>query len=260
MIERRLWAVALLLAAAAWTAGALAGADAVPPVSHEVTCVLCHASSGNPTAMPNAGWVKDSDPLKDSRLNILRKHDDRIQSNALFQTAAAAAGYGNAGLFAANASKPVLCIACHGDATNPGYTGVPALAKAMSARHETWYGPGHAGQECESCHDFGKGDVQSANLPKRVITVEDCSACHSSTPNTVSGGPHGMHPVGPDWVEQHFRSVEGGIGKCEVCHGPEDRGTVLSRTLADRKIAGRNFPAGTAIGCYSCHDGPTPGL
>ena len=36
----------------------------------------------------------------------------------------------------------------------------------------------------------------------------DCSGCHDSQPRTVSGGPHGMHPVGKDWVDRHEDAAE----------------------------------------------------
>jgi hypothetical protein len=37
------------------------------------------------------------------------------------------------------------------------------------------------------------------------------------------------------------------------------RGTILSKTQADRTLAGHSFPRGTVIGCYSCHNGPNGG-
>ena len=31
----------------------------------------------HPVAQPASGWVNNSDPAKDTKLNILKKHDDR---------------------------------------------------------------------------------------------------------------------------------------------------------------------------------------
>jgi hypothetical protein len=51
----------------------------------------------------------------------------------------------------------------------------------------------------------------------------------------------------------------GGATACQVCHGTDYRGTVLSRIQADRTLAGHAFTKGTMIGCYSCHNGPNGG-
>ena len=47
------------------------------PVSDELSCNTCHASNTDPVAQPASGWVNNSDPAKDTKLNILKKHDDR---------------------------------------------------------------------------------------------------------------------------------------------------------------------------------------
>jgi len=89
--------------------------------------------------------------------------------------------------------------------------------------------------------------------------LAECSACHSTVPNTVNGGPHGLHPIGASWVNQHQDVAEGNATQCQACHGADYRGTILSKTKADRTLAGHTFPAGTIIGCYSCHNGPNGG-
>jgi hypothetical protein len=55
----------------------LASAKIVLAVSDEMSCTNCHASNSDSYAKPAAGWENDSNPAKDVKWNILRKHDDR---------------------------------------------------------------------------------------------------------------------------------------------------------------------------------------
>ena len=130
------------------------------------------------------------------------------------------------------------------------------------------YSAGHGGLQCEACHNSTHAEyatpivndnVQSNNLQGHAGTISECAACHSTVPTTVNGGPHGLHPIGTTWVSRHESAAESGRTQCQVCHGTDYRGTILSKTLADRTLAGRSFPAGTIIGCYSCHNGPNGG-
>jgi hypothetical protein len=348
----------------------LASTDIVTPVSDEMTCSVCHSSSAAlAAAQPARGWVNHPDAARDVKLNILRKHDERLQSAPLFQTAALRAGYNGAGLEATASAKPVPCAACHvSNALGAaGAAGVPAMTTAMHSGHasaidpetsqplgdstarESCYrrhpGPktqclrgsmasggarlecqnchggmrvvaaatrkgwldvpscqschtgtavtnsgqivyrsaftsgstvrtaadptfatnadtpaaglamyrfskGHGGLQCEACHGsthaeyatpISNDNVQSVNLQGHAGTLAECTACHNSTPNTVSGGPHGMHPIGSSWVEADHDGAERNSAGRRTCHGTDYRGTVLSRTLrtADSK-AGRS--------------------
>ena len=372
----------------------LATTDIVLPTSDEMSCATCHAStSTSSAAQPSAGWVNNSDPAKDMKLNILRKHDDRFKGTALFQSAAASVGLSTAGLEANYPGKPFLCAACHG--TNAlsltGFAGVPPLTTSMHGMHATVVDPstsqtldsattraacynchpgpntqclrgtmgtlktsaganeiecqschgtmstvgtasrqgwldepacqmchtgtavnnsgqiaytsvfssgtaqrvaadqtfatnpntpaagislyrfssGHGGLQCEACHNsthaeytsaISNDNVQSTNLQGHVGMIAECSACHGTDPSTVNGGPHGLHPIGSSWVSRHQDVADsGGAAQCQTCHGTDYRGTILSKTKTDRTLAGRSFPAGTIIGCYSCHNGPGGG-
>jgi hypothetical protein len=132
------------------------------------------------------------------------------------------------------------------------------------------YSSGHGGLQCEACHGSTHGEfttsivndnVQSTTLQGHVGVLSECVACHgATTPSTTNGGPHGMHPIGSTWVSQHPDIVDSsGSTQCQPCHGLDYRGTILSKTLADRSLAGNSFPAGTIISCYSCHNGPGGG-
>ncbi|MCL4402399.1 MAG: hypothetical protein M1436_07035 [Acidobacteria bacterium] len=369
----------------------IATTDIVLPVSDEMTCSVCHSStSSSAAAQPSSGWINDSNPLRDVKLNILRKHDDRFRSNPLFQTAAAQAGYSTDGLEATVGAKPVLCDSCH--ASNalslPGISGIPALTTSMHSLHanvvdpttnqtlnsgttrqscyhchpgpntqclrgamgslktstganqiecqnchgsmsnmavatrQGWldeptcqnchtgtatqnsgqivynsvftngatlrvaadqtfatnanqpaaglslyrFSSGHGGLQCEACHGsthaeyttpIANDNVQSTNLQGHTGMIAECTSCHSTVPSTVNGGPHGLHPIGSSWVSNHSHvTSSSGTTQCQACHGTDYRGTILSKVQADRTLAGRSFPAGTIIGCYSCHNGP----
>ncbi len=360
--------------------------DVVLPTSDEMTCSVCHSSSsGYVAAQPAAGWVNNSDPAKDVKLNILRKHDDRMKNTSLFQTAATQFGYSTAGLEATVSSKPVLCATCHSSNAlgTAGVLGVAPLTTAVHGLHANafepgtqqtldsgttrttcyhchpgpktqcvrgamsgssiqcqschgnlsnlavttrkgWldepncqschtgtavqnsgqivytsvfssgnivrsvtnqtfatnqatpmpgvslyrYSAGHGGLQCEACHGsthaefattVANDNIQSTNLQGHSGMLAECMACHNPVPSTVTGGPHGLHPIGSTWVSGHQHAAESGTAACQACHGSDYRGTILSKTQADRTMAGHSFPKGTVIGCYSCHNGPNPG-
>ena len=93
----------------------LAMTDIVLPVSDEMDCKLCHSSGSGPAAEPTDGWMWESNPGRDYRLNILRIHDDFNASRTIFRQASAASGFNEAGLFATVMvdKRPILCASCH---------------------------------------------------------------------------------------------------------------------------------------------------
>ena len=131
------------------------------------------------------------------------------------------------------------------------------------------FSTGHGGLQCAACHGSTHAIYPSSHLNDNLQNIDqqghagtlvDCDGCHGSQPRTVSGGPHGMHPVGEDWIDRHEGAAEDNLGQCRACHGADYRGTVLSRALGDRvvgtKFGTKNFWQGFQIGCYACHDGP----
>ncbi len=135
------------------------------------------------------------------------------------------------------------------------------------------FSAGHGGLQCEACHGSTHAEyptsnrndnLQSAALQGYDGKLIECTACHAAAPNTVNGGPHGLHPVGQTWVSRHGSTVERvGSSGCRPCHGADYRGTVLSNVSTDRRFTtgggARTFTRGTPIGCYSCHNGPNGG-
>ena len=57
----------------------LATTDIVLPVSDEMDCSRCHASGSVAQAQPLAGWVNDSDPVKDYKRNVIRESNRMLQ-------------------------------------------------------------------------------------------------------------------------------------------------------------------------------------
>lgn len=130
---------------------------------------------------------------------------------------------------------------------------------------------GHGGLACEACHGSTHAvypsshlndNVQSQQIQGHLGTLAECAACHGTVPSTVSGGPHGLHPLGPSWVHDHSDVAEdGNAGACRACHGTDFRGTVLSTSQADWTVNTEDFGTktfwrGFRIGCYACHNGP----
>lgn len=129
----------------------------------------------------------------------------------------------------------------------------------------------HGGMQCEACHgsthaEFPSADVndnlQSIALQGYAGSLVECKTCHANAAITANGGPHGMHTVGADWVSSHHDYVsDGNTAACQICHGLDYKGTVLSMAKTNRtfNIGDRGnitLTAGTQIGCYTCHDGP----
>ncbi len=133
------------------------------------------------------------------------------------------------------------------------------------------FSTGHGGLQCEACHGSTHAilpsshlndNIQAIDLQGHAGTLAECASCHGTDPQTTSGGPHGMHPVGQSWVGRHGDIADhGGTSACRSCHGADYRGTVLSRSLGDRTISTefgtKQFWKGFQIGCYTCHNGPS---
>ncbi|MEX1311038.1 MAG: hypothetical protein AB1Z65_11505 [Candidatus Sulfomarinibacteraceae bacterium] len=130
------------------------------------------------------------------------------------------------------------------------------------------FSEGHGGLQCSVCHgsthaiypsSHANDNLQNIGIQGHEGTLVECASCHGAQPQTFTGGPHGMHPVGDDWVDAHTNAPN--TNGCRDCHGADDRGTVLSRAHADRTLqtgdfGTKNLWRGYQIGCYLCHNGP----
>ena len=133
------------------------------------------------------------------------------------------------------------------------------------------YSTGHGNLQCSSCHGSTHAIFPTSHLQDNIIstkiqghsgTIAECSSCHTTVPNTTTGGPHGLHTVGQSWVESHKHVAESNPAQCKACHGNDYRGSVLSKTFSSRTFnvehGTKTFPKGHEITCYDCHNGPNP--
>ena len=178
------------------------------------------------------------------------------------------------------------CESCHNSAApnRRATTGVDGSGKSIVPADHTFatnpntpvaglnlyrFSKGHGGLQCEACHgsthaeypsSHADENVQSIALQGHAGPVAECTACHATVPNTVNGGPHGMHTTGNAWVDQHEDANKSG---CSYCHGTTSAGTPLSeikvaKTINAGEFGVKNWPAGYRVSCYSCHNGPNP--
>ena len=155
------------------TGAVLATINIVIPVSDEMSCKSCHQSGSSPAAKPASGWVNNSDPLKDAKLNILKKHDDRWPiASLLFDLRTKGWTYQSSLYQTALSGTPVLCSACHADnaLSLPGEPGVAPLSQAMHLLHGPQTLPGstttmnYASTDLAGCYQCHPGPVTKCKL------------------------------------------------------------------------------------------------
>ena len=187
----------------------LATAKIVVPVSDEMSCRTCHASNSDKYAKPNNGWVNNSDQGKDTKLNILRKHDDRFDiSGYLNQLAQKGYYYQNTLEGTANAGMPVLCDSCHAS-TALGEGGLPGINPLTQDMHSL-HGPQiylKTGQtldqatsdknSCYLCHPGAKTECK-----RGAMRLRQCMDCHGNLSLVGTAGR-------PGWLSEPA---------CQNCH------------------------------------------
>ena len=197
----------------------LARTDIVLPVSEELNCRSCHASDSSPAAEPFDGWVHDPDPERDTRLNVLRLHDDLEGGKSAFTDALATADYDAAGLFAtATAGTPILCARCHASEALPG-SGLPGISALTTAIH----------RRMARVRD----PITGLRLDD-VANREACYRCHPGSVTRCLRGAMGSAVAGDGTLAM----------QCQSCHG-----TMLDVAAADR-TGWLDEPV-----CQSCHTG-----
>ncbi len=207
-------------------------------------CQSCHGNMSRVGAAGRAGWF-DQPTCQNCHTGTATDNNGEIRYTSVFDSSGERRAAVN-NTFATNPDTPAAGVSLYRFST------------------------GHGNLQCEACHGSTHAiypsshlndNLQNIDLQGHAGSLSDCSGCHGSQPRTVSGGPHGMHPVGKDWVDRHEDAAEHDSGQCRTCHGADSRGTVLSRALGDRVIdtefGTKNFWQGFQIGCYTCHKGPS---
>jgi hypothetical protein len=202
-----------------------------------MSCQSCHANMAKVGAPTRVGWLQEP--------NCQACHYNGTRT-----------------LSAVDAAGNLITPADTRFATTPN---VPATGYSLYR-----FSKGHGGLQCESCHgathaeypsSHANDNLQSIALQGYAGTVRECVVCHSTTPLSAAGGPHGMHTIGARWVSSHGDMV-GSTTACAYCHGSDYRGSPLSQVKVARSYptehGTHNYTAGQAVGCYDCHNGPRP--
>ena len=263
--------VMAILTAKSTSGTVLATAKIVVPVSDEMRCSFCHASNSDPHAKPNAGWVNNVDPLKDTKLNILRKHDDRFDiSGYLSQLSAKGYHYKSTLEATANALTPVLCDACHASnaLAEGGLTGIHSLTQDVHTLHgpQIYIPTGktldQATTPLQSCYLCHPG--VNTRCQRGAMNTIACFSCHGNLAGTAPGtsGTYVGQATRTGWLTEPA---------CQMCHQHSLRYTTTLnssdhwRTSTDQTFAtNQNVPSkgfelyrfskghGTLY-CSSCH-------
>ena len=221
--------------------GAMGGAVAADGTA-AMQCQSCHGTMNDVGATTRTGWL-DEPNCQQCHTGSATLNNGQIRYTSVFEV-------GGAPRVAVN---PLF-------ATNPD---TPAAGVSLYR-----FSKGHGGMQCSACHGSTHAEfpathrndnLQSAKVQGHAGVVAECTACHSSMPSTVTGGPHGMHPVGQSWVSAH--QYNGNSANCKACHGADYRGTVLSRMFADRTLTVKGDGVaqtvklwrGQTLGCFVCH-------
>ncbi len=212
--------------------------------SFEIQCQNCHGTMNRVGSSGRQGWL-DEPNCQNCHTGTALNNSGQIRFTSAF---------GASGLPRVPTDTTF--------ATNPN---TPAAGTSLYR-----FSSGHGGLQCSACHhsthaeypsSHRNDNIQALQLQNHVGTISECPTCHNVQPNTVNGGPHGMHPIGQAWANSHEEAVErGGSTACQRCHGRDYGGTVLSRSLGNRtvstKFGAKQFWRGSQIGCYTCHNGP----
>lgn len=205
-------------------------------------CQSCHGSMSQVGSSMRHGWL-DEPTCQQCHTGTATQNNGQIRYNSVFNTNGTPRVAVNQ-LFATNADTP------------------------MAGKSLYRFSKGHGGLQCSACHgsthaefpaSHRNDNLQSIRMQGHAGPLADCTACHSTMPSTVSGGPHGMHPTGNSWINNH--KDNGKSASCLACHGSDRRGTVLSRAFNDRTLTftkdgvTRNIPVfrGETISCFICH-------
>jgi len=220
------------------------GAAVAPDGTLEMQCQNCHGPMSAVAATTRTGWF-DEPACQSCHTGTATHNNGQIRYTSVF-----------------DAPGHVRQAVDQTFATNPNTPGENFSLYRFST--------GHGGLQCSACHGSTHAEFPSSHRNDNIQSIEhqghvgmfvECVNCHGTQPLTVNGGPHGMHPVGQAWVDGHPNAAEGNAAQCQACHGRDYRGTVLSRSKADRllrtEFGGKFFWRGFQIGCYTCHNGPS---
>lgn len=219
------------------------GAAVAADGSMAMQCQSCHGNMSQVGSPTRHGWL-DEPTCQQCHTGTATQNNGQIRYTSVFDPVTGAPRVPASQLFATNADTP------------------------MTGKSLYRFSKGHGGLQCSACHgsthaefpaSHRNDNLQSIRMQGHAGPLADCTACHASMPNTITGGPHGMHPTGTAWINTH--KDNGNSASCLACHGADRRGTVLSRSFSDKTLTftkdgvTRNIPLfrGETISCFICH-------
>ncbi len=221
------------------------GSAVAPDGSMAMQCQSCHGTMSHVGASTRVGWFMEP-KCQSCHSGDAVNNSGQIRYSSVFDSA------GNERVPADNTFG-----------TNPD---VPAAGISLYR-----FSVGHGGLQCSACHgsthaefpaSHPNDNLNSTKLQGHAGVIIECMTCHTTMPTKPKGGPHGLHPIGQAWIEDHHDAIEAtGLAACQKCHGVDYRGTVLSKAHAHRSFDLEDegtvtFYRGATIGCYTCHRGP----
>ena len=164
--------------------------------SMEMQCQSCHGNMSTVGSTNRVGWFMEPN-CQNCHSGTATRNNGLIRYTSIFDTNGAS-------------RLPV-------DTTFATTTNTPATGLSLYR-----FSFGHGGLQCSACHGSTHAEFPSthANDNLRNIALQghagvmvECTACHLSmsvSSTTAAGGPHGMHPVGQNWVSGHPHPREPG--------------------------------------------------
>ncbi len=216
-------------------------------------CQGCHGSMSQVGSLNRVGWFMEPN-CQSCHSGHATSHGGQIRFTSVFNSDGSVRVPGNR-IFATQSNTPAAGLSLYR------------------------FSVGHGGLQCSACHGsthaefpatHGNDNLRNVGVQGHAGVTAECTACHVSMPNNAStavGGPHGMHPLGQAWVDNHPDIAERspGLPACATCHGADYRGSVLSQAFGPRTLTARleggtvvlNLFRGAMVGCYNCHNGPS---
>lgn len=227
--------------------GAMGGAVAKDG-SMEMQCQSCHGNMSQVGAANRVGWFMEPN-CQSCHTGTAASNNGQIRYVSSFETNGAMRVATNL-TFATQANQPA-----------------PGISLFR-------FSAGHGGLQCEACHGSTHAEFPSTHRNDNLRNLGaqghagmmiECTACHgtmNANATNAAAGPHGMHPLGQTWINNHPDLIGSGAvtrAQCQACHGTNYRGSVLGKAQTTRtvtsKFGTRTYWRGQQVGCYDCHDG-----